>query len=267
MIHTVYKTTNLINGKYYIGKHSTENINDNYLGSGIALLKAISKYGRDKFVKQILFQYTDEAAAYATEHKLIIEADMVNDPQSYNLCYGGLGFWQGSTHTIETRKKISEGNKGKVRSDTAKIKYSTAKRGIPKSADHKQKLSDINTGKIHTQETKDKISAANTGRTLTQATKDKISASNKGRPSNRLGTTCSNETKARMSAAQKGRIVSTDARAKLSVANTGENNPNFGTMWITNEEENMKIKKTDVIPDGWRRGRIFKKGYNHVRNK
>lgn len=39
MYYTIYKTTNLINGKYYIGKHQTENIYDNYYGSGVALEK------------------------------------------------------------------------------------------------------------------------------------------------------------------------------------------------------------------------------------
>lgn len=35
----------------------------------------------------------------------------------------------------------------------------------------------------------------------------------------------------------------------------GEKNSQFGTMWITNEAENKKIKKDDLIPEGWRKGR------------
>ena len=49
MYYTIYKTTNLINGKYYIGKHQTENIYDNYYGSGVALEKSIKN-----MVKRIL---------------------------------------------------------------------------------------------------------------------------------------------------------------------------------------------------------------------
>jgi hypothetical protein len=36
----------------------------------------------------------------------------------------------------------------------------------------------------------------------------------------------------------------------------GNKNSQFGTIWITNENKNVKIKKTDPIPEGWRRGRV-----------
>ena len=52
----VYKTTNLINGKIYIGKDKHNN--PNYLGSGKRLNQAIKKYGRDKFIKEII-EYCD----------------------------------------------------------------------------------------------------------------------------------------------------------------------------------------------------------------
>ena len=47
MNYTIYKTTNTVNNKIYIGKHQTENINDSYLGSGISLERAINKYGKE----------------------------------------------------------------------------------------------------------------------------------------------------------------------------------------------------------------------------
>jgi hypothetical protein len=49
--HIIYKTTNTSTDKYYIGKHSTDNINDDYLGSGVALKNAIKKYGKENNIK------------------------------------------------------------------------------------------------------------------------------------------------------------------------------------------------------------------------
>ena len=50
----VYKTTNLINKKIYVGVHSTDNLDDWYLGSGKRLLLAIRKYGKENFKREII---------------------------------------------------------------------------------------------------------------------------------------------------------------------------------------------------------------------
>ena len=49
MLHFTYQTKNMLNEKNYVGIHSTKNLNDGYLGSGIALQKAIRKYGKENF--------------------------------------------------------------------------------------------------------------------------------------------------------------------------------------------------------------------------
>ena len=93
----------------------------------------------------------------------------------------------------------------------------------------------------------------------TDEAKQKISEAHKGKESWHKGRQKSDETKAKMARSQKGRVVSEAAREKLSAANTGANNPNFGYIWINNSIDVIRIKKTDVIPEGWVRGRKIKK--------
>ena len=53
-MYVIYEITNNINGKTYVGQHKTDNINDNYFGSGIAITQAVEKYGKENFTKTIL---------------------------------------------------------------------------------------------------------------------------------------------------------------------------------------------------------------------
>jgi hypothetical protein len=55
MYYLIYKITNLINNKIYIGKHITKDKNDDYMGSGKLITRAIEKYGLENFKKEIIF--------------------------------------------------------------------------------------------------------------------------------------------------------------------------------------------------------------------
>ncbi len=70
MHYTVYKTTNKINGKCYIGTHKTKDLNDGYMGSGTLLKRAIAKYGVEQFTKEILFDFDNPAAMKDLESNL-----------------------------------------------------------------------------------------------------------------------------------------------------------------------------------------------------
>lgn len=88
MIYTVYKITNLLNKKIYIGVHKTENANDSYLGSGTLIIRAKEKYGKENFVKEILFEFDNEDAAYEKEEELV-DIDFISRPDTYNVILGG----------------------------------------------------------------------------------------------------------------------------------------------------------------------------------
>jgi len=88
LYYTIYKITNKINGKFYIGKHKTENIDDDYMGSGKLIKLAIEKYGIENFKKEILHIFETEAEMNEAEARLVILGE-----DSYNLCPGGQGGW------------------------------------------------------------------------------------------------------------------------------------------------------------------------------
>jgi len=72
MIHFVYITTNLINGKQYVGDHSTNDLNDGYLGSGRPYLqRALRQYGKQNFKKEILEVFPSKKEAFNAQEKYI----------------------------------------------------------------------------------------------------------------------------------------------------------------------------------------------------
>lgn len=86
MKYIVYKTTNQINNKFYIGVHKKNG--RNYLGSGKLLKQAIKKYGRENFIRETLQEFTIEQDAYDYEKELVNE-EMIKNPLCYNLVEGG----------------------------------------------------------------------------------------------------------------------------------------------------------------------------------
>ena len=119
--YTVYQTTNLVNGKTYIGVHQTTESNDQYLGSGSALLKALQKYGRSNFKKDILFEFDTLDDAYVKEAELVND-DFVKSNLTYNLVVGGHGGWHRRESNLgKLIAKDSIGNRILVRKDDPRL--------------------------------------------------------------------------------------------------------------------------------------------------
>lgn len=90
MYYLIYKITNTINNKIYIGKHQTDNKDDEYMGSGKILKRAIKKYGIDKFKKEILFECNSLEEMNEKEAE-IVDAEFVARLDTYNVKLGGQG--------------------------------------------------------------------------------------------------------------------------------------------------------------------------------
>ena len=134
------------NKKIYIGKHQTENINDGYFGSGVALEKAIKKYGKNLFIKEILFIFENEDEMNRKEKEIVTE-EFIAKKNNYNMGVGGEGgeggsHFKGKTHTEETKKKLSDIAKNRKLSSESKLKISEANRRRVLSDETKKKLSE-----------------------------------------------------------------------------------------------------------------------------
>ena len=178
MFYTIYKITNKINGKIYIGKHQTETPNDGYYGSGKSIKSAIKKYGKENFEKEVLFVFETEYEMNLKEKELITE-DFVSRSDTYNLGIGGEGgpHFKGKKHgfymqeinsSFEHRKKVSDGLYNYYKETDHVMK------GKERSDEFKNKISDVRTGAIHSDETKEKIKQSLKGRKHSEETKQKM---------------------------------------------------------------------------------------------
>ncbi len=160
MYYTVYKIINNINGKYYIGKHQTKYLDDEYMGSGKLIKQAIKKYGKQNFKKQILFIYDNEQDMNEKEKQLVTISE-----ETYNICLGGYGgcivLYKQHELYEQICKKISDAaikRKEKI-SKRAKELHLDKKIGMynkKQSEYQKEKVSKIQKNKIISEEQKQK---------------------------------------------------------------------------------------------------------------
>lgn len=90
MFYLIYKITNIINNKIYVGSHKTKNKDDGYMGSGKYLNYAIKKHGIENFTKEILFEFNSSKEMFDKEAE-IVDDDFLAEENTYNLKRGGFG--------------------------------------------------------------------------------------------------------------------------------------------------------------------------------
>lgn len=213
----IYKTTNLVNGKIYIGQDS--NNDSNYLGSGKLLKLAIKKYGKENFKKEILMECVTQEELDMFEKKFILEFDSQNKEIGYNISIGGRdGMTLGRCMSNETKKKISESRKGVKLSKRTKKKMSLAKCGRKMPDEVKKKISLALKGRKQPpmpDAVKKKISDTKKGKKVSPETKKKMSESKIGGKNSFYGSSHSNETKKQISIKNSKKVIKYDTNDKI----------------------------------------------------
>lgn len=234
-IYIVYETTNLVNGKYYVGVHQQSDLEfDGYLGSGVAISRAIKKHKSCNFMRVILNVYYDSVEAFNRERE-IVNDEFVLNKNTYNLCVGGGPENQDevskaiseksrkrSPASIETKRKISEANKNKVVVSCQGKKFAVLKTD-PKwlSGEYVAESK----GRSHSQESKNKIS--NSLKSMSKENRDKINLENSLRT--------------------KGVSRSQEIKDKISKSKKGGSRPPFSEEWRNNLSKSGTGKKHKMI--------------------
>lgn len=116
----IYETTNLINGKTYIGQHKKDEFDIHYRGSGKLITQAISRYGKENF-KTIVLEWCESIEELNEREIYYIALYRAQNKAEYNISDGGLGTkglvgeknpFFGKKHTAQTKKLMSQMKKG-----------------------------------------------------------------------------------------------------------------------------------------------------------
>ena len=268
----IYKTTNLITNKIYIGqKHSNLFLGDKYLGSGKRLRDSIKHYGKENFKVELIEEIESKDLMDEREIYWISYYKSTDTEIGYNISQGG----------NVNRTMVGENNPfyGKHHSEEQRLIWSTTRKG--------QKH------RPHTEEEKLKIGISNKGKVLSEETKLKISKNNKRA---RLGVKLSDDTKLKLSLAKKGKVtkakncvyITNDITSKrvpeeevqtyieqgwrrgrkkfseqacknISTGHKGQKAPNKNTKWMNNTKINKCVKLEEIenyLNDGWQLGML-----------
>lgn len=170
--YIIYRTICKINLKEYIGAHATQNLEDDYIGSGKILKLAIKRYGRENFEKTILHIFENSDEMYAKEREIVSDS-YLSSSSTYNLAIGGTGYASGENHPYFGKKRIFTEDHKKHISDAM------MGREVPEEIRKKIKDNPMY-GRPVSEETRKKQSAARKGKKASDESKRKRSEKTKG---------------------------------------------------------------------------------------
>lgn len=199
----IYRITNNLDGKIYIGQEKRNN--PKYYGSGNLIIEAIKIYGKENFTKDILESNIENSNELNNREKYWINKLNSRDPLiGYNLSAGGSSYYM----SPEIAKKISDNLKGKYVGERA------FRHGIRLTQEHKDRISIANSkiNRTVTPETRKKMSESRMGFTPSEESRRKMSIS-------KTGCILSPEHKNKISSGLKGHICSSETKNKLSKSN------------------------------------------------
>lgn len=157
--YAVYRITNNINGKIYVGVHKTTDLNDGYMGSGELIKKAIKKYGVNNFSKTYLAIF-DNIQDMLDMETLVVNEEFVARLDTYNLKIGGVGGDTSSFISYDSSEYKQNVSNGVKRAYAENDNLQTARREV--LADTvKQNNGGLFKGKHHSEESKKKIGKKN----------------------------------------------------------------------------------------------------------
>ena len=218
----IYRIDNLLNGQYYIGMHSTKNLDDGYFGSGLRLKRSIAKYGKENFRLTIL-EFCDSAEEMFLKEAQHIGDKFKTDPQCLNLMEGGKGGWEMINKNISPAQRAHLGLVGGNKIREMRIINPELDKRIRQanSVAGKLRFSNVEFRRRHAEHLR------------------------------------KHQTKAITAALSEESRTKRKNTFKQISHQQGASNSQFGTMWIYNlvTNESKKISKTEAIPAGWAKGR------------
>ena len=219
-----YKITNLKNTKFYYGVHSTNDLNDGYMGSGAIIKEIIKKYGTDYLKKEIIKFFESSEEMYDYERQIVTN-ELIQNPNCYNLTPGGEGYNVNHFVPDYVKRKISNKAKGLKcpRKGYRFVNKDTINKMIPPERLDEYLSNGWVLGVYHTDENREKLKTYGMlGKKMTPEQREKISKARKGKPSNAKGKPMSEEQKQKLREINLGKKHSEETRQKLSEARRGK---------------------------------------------